>query len=78
MNMVIPNLLNYYKAKDNGEIINDEIKKEYDISKIDLTRYSTIKAFEEFIDSSYMNLWYKESSTLIDMAKQKKSKKKEK
>lgn len=64
-------LVNYYKANDNKFKIKDEIEEKCGISTLELTRYSVIKVFEQFIDDSYEQLWHRKKSTLFDMPKSK-------
>lgn len=66
-------LINYYKAKDKEHNIDDEIKKKYDISSLDLANNVAKKKFDNFLDETYQQLWYKEPSTLFDMPKTKES-----
>lgn len=70
LNELQEKLVLFYKAKDNG--IN--IKEEYDIPLVELTKYSIMNILERFMENSYKNLWYKKEVTLFDIPKNKKLK----
>lgn len=71
MDELTTKLVNYYKANDNKFKIKDEIEEKCGISTLELTRYSVIKVFEQFIDDSYEQIWHRKKSTLFEMPKSK-------
>lgn len=69
INVLIYNIVNYFNAKDNEFLINDDIREKYGVSKLDLTKYSVVTDFEKFIDDCYNQLWseYKEKKEQIKL-----------
>lgn len=47
------NLITFYKANDNKNLIEDKLKKDYGISTLDISKYNLTKTFEQFSDNMY-------------------------
>lgn len=77
-NELLKKIICFFKAKDNELKINDEIKEQYEITSLEVTKYLLIQVFEQFMNNSYIDLWKDNGikhTNLFEMSKERKSKK---